>query len=73
MKDEKLLSITQKSLFLKSALLSMAVIGIVLAQPVTSAVQSGAHRICQLSMKSVVRCQAFCYDNNPGARAHNLG
>lgn len=73
MNEERLLSIIKKSLFLKSMLLSVAVFGIVLANPVTGAVLSGAHRICQLSMKSAERCQTLCYGNHMGAKGHTVG
>jgi hypothetical protein len=73
MNEEKLLSITKKGLFLKSTLLSMAVLGVVLTKPVTGAVQSGAHKICQLSMKTAAQCQPLCYSGKAGVRSHNMG
>ncbi len=72
MNEEKLFSVIKKGLFLKSTLLSVAVLGIVLAQPVTGAVLSGAHKVCQLSMKSAVRCQSLCSDDR-SMRVHNVG
>lgn len=73
MNEEKLLSITTKSLFLKTTLLSVAVFGIVLANPVTGAVQSGAHKICQLSMGSAERCQPLCVRHTSGMKVQNIG
>jgi hypothetical protein len=73
MNEEKLLSITKKGLFLKSALLSMAVLGIVLTKPVAGAVQTGAHKICQLSMKSNELCQAHLHNSISGVKSYNMG
>ena len=60
MNDEKVLSITKKGLFVKSTLLSIVVLGIVLAKPVTVTVAAGAHKICQITMKSVEQCEKVC-------------
>lgn len=68
MNEEKMLSITKKGLFLKSILLSVAVFGVVLAHPVTGALLSGAHKVCQVSMNSAERCQTLCYGNGSGAK-----
>ena len=60
MKEERMFAIVQKSLFLKSAILSIAVLGLSLAKPVTSTLASGAHQICQFTMKSAERCETIC-------------
>jgi hypothetical protein len=60
MNEERTFAFVQKGLFLKSAVLSIAVLGIVLAQPATNTVISGAHRICQFTMKSIERCESIC-------------
>lgn len=60
MNEERILDFVKKSLFLKSAILSIAVLGVVLAKPVTGTVVSEAHQICQFTMKSVERCETIC-------------
>lgn len=56
MNEERIVAFVKKGLFCKSAILSIAVLGIVLAKPVTGTVVSGAHQICQFTMKSVEPC-----------------
>lgn len=56
MHEKRVFALVQKGLFLKSAILSLAVIGIVLAKPVTAIVVSGAQQISQVTMKAVARC-----------------
>ena len=53
MKEERIFAIVQKSLFLKSAILSIAVLGLILAKPVTNTLVAGAHQICQFTMESI--------------------
>jgi len=60
MKEESIFAIVQKGLFVKSAILSIAVLGLILAKPVTNTLASGAHQICQFTMKSVERCETIC-------------
>lgn len=72
MNEVKLLSFTKWGLFLKTTLLSVTVVGLLLTNPVSSAVLSGAHRVCQLSMKSAERCQTLC-DGSMGAQGHKIG
>jgi hypothetical protein len=60
MNDERIFAYVKRGLFLKSAILSIVVLGLVLANPVTGAVVSGAHQICQFTMKSVERCETSC-------------
>ena len=72
MNEERMLSITKKSLFLKSMLLSVAVFGVVLAHPLTGAVMSGAHKVCQWGMRSAERCQNLCDGDMPGT-GNNAG
>jgi len=60
MKEERMFAIVQNSLFLKSAILSIAVLGIVLAKPVTNTLVAGAHQICQFTMKSIEQCETIC-------------
>jgi hypothetical protein len=60
MNESRILSITKRGLFVKSALLSTAIFGIVLARPVTGTVIDGAHKICQLTMKTMGQCEKLC-------------
>lgn len=60
MPAERIISIMQKGLFVKSAFLSALVLGIVLAKPVTGTVVAGVHKVCQFAMKSAVPCEKAC-------------
>jgi hypothetical protein len=57
MREERLVSVVQKGLLIKSILLSVLVFGIVFSHPAVNLLQVGAHQVCQWTAKHAQHCR----------------